>query len=109
MRQAILEAQKRFQRRLRAFGPRYRYWKKRTGLLPPEHRGFVPRQDGDERPAQIDEQYEKELDVLRLARARLERECEEEYPRQPKWSLPATPDDESPSWHNVVRAYEEDR
>jgi hypothetical protein len=33
-------------------------------------------------------------------------ECEP-YPHKPKWSLPATPDDTSPTWHNIVRAYEE--
>jgi hypothetical protein len=31
------------------------------------------------------------------------------YPRQPQWSIPATPEDAPPSWDNVVRALDEDR
>jgi tetratricopeptide (TPR) repeat protein len=70
-----------------------------TGLLPTGFRGFVPRPDGDDvRPMRIGPEPQRDTD-----------DEVEPYPHAPKWSLPAMPDDSSPWWHNIVRAYEEDR
>jgi|SRR5215469_2847833 len=92
---------------------RCRYWLERMGLLPPEFRGFVPAREGDEKPPCLDKEYEQ-------WRKKMEKKAEElrgvladpeqwPYPLQPTWSLPIRGENDSPSWHNVVRAYEEDR
>jgi hypothetical protein len=93
--------QARFRRRL--------LFLRRTGLPPPDDRGFVPRLEGDERPGCIDREYERERRAWERERAEAARAYVRPYPHSPTWSLPARPDDASPSWDNVVRALEEDR
>lgn len=96
-------AQLRFQRRL--------LWLKREGRMPPDDRNFTPRCDGDERTAA--DQWERKSGVIALLESEiilaLSMRKDDVYPRRPSWSLPARPDDASPGWDNVVRAYEEDR
>jgi hypothetical protein len=91
---------------------RYRrrvHWIRMTSLPPPDDRAFTPRTEGDERPGRIDPGYEREKQQLKSQAMLEEQGYVEPYPRKPKWSLPATADDTPPSWHNVVRAMEEDR
>jgi len=110
---------------------RRQIWLRLTSLPPPDERGFVPAHDGDERPAQLDRDWERYLERCRRIVQKLRRDqllpwlhqsCNslglrenisdpnQDYaPLRPTWSIAATPDDTSPSWHNVVRAYEEDR
>jgi hypothetical protein len=93
--------QARFRRRL--------LFLRRTGLPPPDDRGFVPRRDGDERPGCIDRAWEKARRAAEALDSLARRDYVRPYPHSPTWSLPARPDDASPSWDNVVRALEEDR
>jgi len=72
------------------------HWQRMTGLLPPDLRGFVPRRDGDEVPA-------------RGFRGRSSCVATTEPSPRPKWGVASIPEEAGPSWHNVVRAYEEDR
>lgn len=101
-----------FRQRLAYTAGRIKYWQHATGLLPPEYRGFVPRVDGDERPAKLDPNYEKYMKRMTremLNAAPIKKEEDLPYPRKPSWGISAMPDDSSPAWHNLVRAYEEDR
>ena len=109
----LCKRQWRFRERLR--------WLRATGLPPTDDRGFVPRRDGDERypTAEILRQMRREeIDAKRLSK-RLPKspplaptllpDPKDNGRMRPTWSLPARPDDASPGWDNVVRAYEEDR
>lgn len=93
---------------------RSQIWNRLTGLPPPEHRGFVPRRDDDERPAKLDKKGDAEMDRMAKVWRNFrwgdrQSDDKEGYPRRPKTGIPAVPDDAPPSWDNVVRAYEEDR
>jgi hypothetical protein len=94
---------------------RFALWLSRTGLPPPEERGFVPRREGDERPARIDREYERRLQELTKQAEGMSNGCkdsyQEPYPHHPKWSIgdPSWRNNSDPGWENVVRAIEESR
>jgi len=91
------------------------HWLAMTTLLPPEQRGFSPALEGDEKPPQLDLEYERRIAELRRKAEKIRDQAplvdpnDLPYPLPPTWSLPARGEDDSPGWHNVIRALEEDR
>lgn len=113
LREMIHRAQTRFKKRLTATVQRIAHWRRCTGLLPPDLREQPPRPGDDwngspcpKKLRQIDK-FDEVRAMLQAAEDR--KEALETYPLRPTWGVPATRDDESPGWHDVVRAYEEDR